>query len=75
MKVNLSEEFAHTLRTTPVGVATTIVSTAVLTAILAPFQSEVGLLNEGLLFLLLTLLISSRWGWQIGLFAAIPTNL
>lgn len=75
MKVNLSEEFAHTLRTTPVGVATTIVSTAVLTAILAPFQSEVGLLNEGLLFLLLTLLISSRWGWQVGLFAAITTNL
>jgi two-component system sensor histidine kinase KdpD len=49
-------------------------STACLTAVLAPFRDEVGLLNEGLLFLLLTLLVASVWGRGPGLFAAIVTN-
>src|SRR5207248_307559 len=38
-------------------------------------QSQLGLLNEGLLYLLLTLLISAVSGWQVGLFAALLTNL
>ncbi|MDP9238698.1 MAG: ATP-binding protein [Chloroflexota bacterium] len=58
-----------------VGTAVSMVSAALLTAVLAPFQSQVGLLNEGLLFLLLTLLVSAVWGWQVGLFAALVTNL
>ena len=37
------------------GVLTAVAATAVLTGALAPFQHDVGLLNEGLLFLLLTL--------------------
>ena len=55
--------------------AAAVVGTTVLIAVLAPFQHKVGLLNEGLLFLLLTLLVSSTWGWQTGLFAAVLSNL
>lgn len=57
------------------GVLAALVSTALLTAALAPVQHEVGLLNEGLLFLLLTLLVSGTWGWRAGFFAAVLTNL
>jgi two-component system sensor histidine kinase KdpD len=46
-----------------------------LTALLAPFREEVGLLNEGLAFLLLTLLISAVWGLQVGIYSAVLTNL
>lgn len=53
----------------------TVVSTAFLTGVLAPLQHEVGLLNEGLLFLLLTLLISGTWEWRVGILAAVLTNL
>lgn len=63
------------LRTPSAGIFLTLASTAVLTSVLAPVQSEVGLLNEGLLFLLLALLISGTWGRQVGLFAAVVTNL
>jgi two-component system sensor histidine kinase KdpD len=38
---------------------------------MAPLQAEIGLLNEGLLFLLLVLLVSATWGWQVGVFAAL----
>lgn len=55
--------------------AAAVASTTVLIAVLAPFQHKVGLLNEGLLFLLLTLLVSSTWGWRVGLFAAVLSNL
>jgi two-component system sensor histidine kinase KdpD len=57
------------------GIGVSIAATAALTAILAPFQADVGLLNEGLLFLLLTLLISGTWGRQVGLFEAVVANL
>jgi two-component system sensor histidine kinase KdpD len=57
------------------GAAAAIVGTAVLTGALAPFQSQDQLLNEGLAFLLLTVLISATWGWRVGLFAALLTNL
>lgn len=63
------------LRTHGTGVIATIAATALLTSVLAPVQHRVGLLNEGLLFLLLTLAISAVWGWQVGLFAAVLTNL
>jgi two-component system sensor histidine kinase KdpD len=59
----------------PVAYLVAVASTALLTAVLAPFREEVGLLNEGLLFLLLTLLISSVWGRNAGIFAAVITNL
>jgi two-component system sensor histidine kinase KdpD len=42
---------------------------------MAPFQDDIDLLNEGLAFLLLTLLISATWGWQIGVGTAVLTNL
>jgi two-component system sensor histidine kinase KdpD len=44
-------------------------------AAMAPVQDEIGLLNVGLLFLLLTLLISAYWGRGVGLFAAVVANL
>jgi len=66
---------AFNLRSPVVGTAATILGSATLTAALAPVQEEIGLLNAGLVFLLLTLVISSYWGWPIGVFAAIITNL
>lgn len=57
------------------GYAFTLAATALLTGILVPFRSDVGLLNEGLLFLLLTLLIAAVWGRNAGIFAAVVTNL
>jgi two-component system sensor histidine kinase KdpD len=57
------------------GIGVSIAATVALTALLAPFQKDVGLLNEGLLFLLLTLLISGTWGRQVGLFEAVAANL
>ncbi|HEX5480763.1 MAG TPA: ATP-binding protein [Dehalococcoidia bacterium] len=63
------------LRTHGTGVIATVAATALLTSVLAPVQHRVGLLNEGLLLLLLTLAISAVWGWQVGLFAAVVTNL
>jgi two-component system sensor histidine kinase KdpD len=58
-----------------VGAGAAVAGTAVLTGGLAPFHDEVGLLNEGLIFLLFVLLISATWGWKVGLFAAVITNL
>lgn len=57
------------------GAGAAVGGTAVLVAALAPLRGDVGLLNVGLLFLLLTLLISSRWGLLAGAFAAVVTNL
>ena len=59
----------------PFAYVVTIAATGLLTAVLAPFRTQIGLLNEGLLFLLLTLLIASIWGRGPGLFAAVTTNL
>jgi two-component system sensor histidine kinase KdpD len=57
------------------GLVVATASTALLTALLAPFRDEVGLLNEGLLFLLLTLLVAAVWGREIGIYTAVITNL
>ena len=62
-------------RTWLAGCAVAVAASLALTAMLAPFRSDVGLLNEGLLFLLLTVLIAARWGRGPGLFAAVVTNL
>ena len=68
-------ELPEALRSSRAGAVIALAATAVLTAILAPVQRDVGLLNEGLLFLLLTLLIAGTWGREVGLFAAVTTNL
>jgi two-component system sensor histidine kinase KdpD len=57
------------------GAAVTIAANGALAGVLAPLERPGGLLNEGLLFLLLTLVISSFWGWKVGLFAAVASNL
>ncbi|MEX1254062.1 MAG: ATP-binding protein [Dehalococcoidia bacterium] len=57
------------------GVLAATTGIAALTAAMAPFQAEIGLLNEGLLFLLLVLLVSATWGWQVGLVSALLANL
>jgi two-component system sensor histidine kinase KdpD len=51
------------------------VSTALLVAVMAPFREDIGLLNAGFIFLLLTLVIAAVWGREVGLFAAVLTNL
>jgi two-component system sensor histidine kinase KdpD len=63
------------LRSESAGVASTVAATVAVTAALAPIQHRVGLLNEGLIFLLLALLVSAVWGWRVGLFAAVLDNL
>lgn len=62
-------------RSEPAGLAASIAATAVVTSALAPLQDSVGLLNEGLILLLLALLVSATWGWRVGLFAAVLNNL
>jgi two-component system, OmpR family, sensor histidine kinase KdpD len=57
------------------GLLVATASSALLTALLAPVRDEVGLLNEGLLFLLLTLLISAVWGREVGIYTAVITNI
>jgi two-component system, OmpR family, sensor histidine kinase KdpD len=64
-----------TLRTPLAGYLATVGLTALGTALLVPFRQHVGLLNIGLLFLLLTLMISAIWGRAPGLIAALLTNL
>ncbi|MBI2761282.1 MAG: DUF4118 domain-containing protein, partial [Chloroflexi bacterium] len=44
-------------------------------ALLIPFRSRLGLLNVGLLYLLLVVVLSTRWGWGPGLFASVVANL
>ncbi len=68
-------ELSRVLRSTRAGVACAVIGTALLTAGLSPVRQQVGLLNEGLLLLVLTLLISATWGRGVGLFAAVLTNL
>ena len=55
--------------------AATIVSFAVLTAALAPFFGEDGILNVSLLYLLLTLVVSAAWGYVTGLIGAVVADL
>jgi two-component system sensor histidine kinase KdpD len=59
----------------PAGFLVATIATVLLTAVMAPFRQEIGLLNEGLVFLLLTLLISAVWGRDVGLYTAVLTNL
>ncbi len=44
---------------------------AALTAALAPLHGPIGLLNAGLVYLLVSLLVAATWSWQVGLFAAL----
>ncbi len=57
-----------------IGLLATVASTAIVTAALIPFRG-IGLLNECLVYLLLTLFIASTWGRQVGIFAAVVTNV
>ncbi len=57
------------------GIIAAVVGTAGLTGAMAPLRDEIGLLNAGLLFLLLTLLVSATWGWRVGFAASVVTNL
>jgi two-component system, OmpR family, sensor histidine kinase KdpD len=50
------------------------ISIFAVTLLLAPFRNSVGILNVGLIFLLLTLLISGSFGRRVGVLAAITTN-
>lgn len=58
-----------------VGAGVTLVATSVLVAALAPFRTDIGLLNVGFLFLLLTLIAASVWGRPVGILAALLSNL
>jgi two-component system sensor histidine kinase KdpD len=57
------------------GVIVTALGAATLVGIMAPWRDRISLLNEGLVLLLWTLVISALYGWRIGVFAAIVTNM
>ena len=57
------------------GVVASILTTGLTVALLTPVRNDLGLVNIGFLFLLLTLLIASHWGREVGLFQAVLANL
>lgn len=57
----------------PYGVA--VAALATLTAVLTPLRTQVGLLNIGLSFLLVVVVVAARWGWGPALFASVVANL
>jgi len=57
------------------GYAITVLAVAGVTAVLAPLRDRLGLLNVGLLFLMLVILLAARWGWGPALFASVAANL
>jgi two-component system sensor histidine kinase KdpD len=57
------------------GICIASVATALLTAGLTPVREELGLTNIGFFYLLLTLLVASYWGAQVGLYEAVVANL
>lgn len=57
------------------GYAVTVLAVAVTTAALAPVRERLGLLNAGLLYLILVILVGARWGWGPALFASVAANL
>ena len=57
------------------GYVVTLVAVAALTALLLPLRPWLSLLNIGLLYLLLVVLIAARWGWGPGLFASVVAHL
>lgn len=63
------------LRSERAGLALTLAMTVIATAAMAPWQHAIGLLNEGLIFLLLTLVIAATYGWRVGVVAAVLANL
>ncbi len=57
------------------GAGVSTILTIALTAALTPLRDDLGLVNIGLLYLLLTLVMAAAWGREVGLFAAVITNL
>ena len=74
-RIQLSSRMNLVARDPRAGVLATFAGTAGLVSAMAPFQDEIGLLNEGLALLVLTLAVSATWGLRVGLFAALLTNL
>jgi two-component system sensor histidine kinase KdpD len=60
---------------TGVGVLVATLATGLLVLVLHPFRTDLGLVNIGFLFLLLTLGIASFWGRTVGLIEALIANL
>ena len=57
------------------GVVVTVAGLAALVAVMAPIRGDVGLLNAGLVLLLFVLCVSSVWGRNVGIFAAVLANI
>ncbi len=53
----------------------TTAAAALLVTALTPLRNDLQLLNVGFIFLLFTLIVASIWGREVGLFAAVLTNL
>ncbi len=68
-------KLASFVRQPACGYLVATVSTVLFTAALSPFRDGIGLLNDGLLFLLLSVIVASAWGRNVGIYAALITNL
>jgi hypothetical protein len=52
----------------------TVLSVALTTAVLAPLRERLDLLNVGLMFRMLVILVAARWGWGPAIFASVVAN-
>lgn len=57
------------------GLGVGVLGLAVLTALLAPFRDRLGLLNTGLLLLLLVVLVAAQFGWLTALVTSVLANV
>jgi two-component system, OmpR family, sensor histidine kinase KdpD len=57
------------------GYAVAAAGIVALTAALTPLRERIGLVTVDLLYLLLVVLVASRWGWGPGIFASVAANL
>ncbi len=65
----------HLTRDARFGYIAAAAGIGLLSALLSPFPDDVGLVNVGLLFLLLTLVVSATWGRWPGIFSAVLADL
>lgn len=71
MKVTVRPEWLTFVR----GLGAASVAVALTTLVLHPFESQLGTLNVGLIFLLLVLVVSARLGRAVGIATALSANI
>jgi two-component system sensor histidine kinase KdpD len=57
------------------GGAASTIAVALAVALLQPLRTDLGLINVALLLLLLSVVSAAAWGWVVGLFTSVLSNL